>query len=645
MLLACIKLQAATYNIANQTAFNSFDFSTPSPGDSVLFAKGQTFYGSIPISDSGTSGNQITYGAYGTGANPIITGFTSVTVWTSLGGNIWESTSAVSSLATCNMVTINGVNTPQGRYPNSSAANGGYLTYQSHSGTASITSSSLTGTPNWTGANAAIRTKRYIMAFGDITSQSGGTLNFSTALTSTPTDGYGFFIQNDIRTLDAQNEWYYNPSTKKISIYSTTQPTNVKVSSVENLVVFTAISNVVQGSYTTIENLDFIGSNGDAIYVWKHYGTQFRNVTVQNCNISFSGYNGVYLRGNHVSALNNNVSETNRSAIDMQYSDIVTIEYNTVNNISLNPGEGTGYADVALGAFNIHSAKINYNRISNCGFNGISFNGDSTTTVNYNVIDTYCLKLDDGGAITTGDNNTYGTKMIGNICMNGIGNYWGTNDTNQMAVGTYCDDGSKYIEVAYNTTYNCGGVGLFFHNSSNNNIHHNISFDNGYQIRIVDDNISPELCVNNSVHDNLFISKLANQTVADYYSVSNDLLSNGSTFSNNYYARPIDDSITIRNYQPAIGNDFRTLTQWQTYSGQDNNSKKSKTTVSTENDIRFYSNNTSSNSTISLDRSYIDVTGVRYSNTLTLNSFSSIVLLRDYSKPKWLNFMGKTYRF
>ena len=46
----------------------------------------------------------------------------------------------------------------------------------------------------------------------------------------------GFFIQNDSRTLDQQNEWYYNPTTHKLQIYSTSQPINVKVSSVDKLV-------------------------------------------------------------------------------------------------------------------------------------------------------------------------------------------------------------------------------------------------------------------------------------------------------------------------------------------------------------------------------------------------------------------------
>ena len=69
---------------------NSY-FSSLKPGDNILFNRGDIFYGSITINTSGTSGSPITISAYGTGANPVITGFTNVTAWTNLGGNIWES--------------------------------------------------------------------------------------------------------------------------------------------------------------------------------------------------------------------------------------------------------------------------------------------------------------------------------------------------------------------------------------------------------------------------------------------------------------------------------------------------------------------------------------------------------------------------
>ncbi|HAX65099.1 TPA: hypothetical protein DCX66_01340, partial [Candidatus Nomurabacteria bacterium] len=82
--------------IKTLTKLNTKTFS---PGDSILFKKGDTFYGSITVSQSGTAGNPITFSSYGSGEKPIITGFTDVTSWTNLGNNIWESTNTVSTLS------------------------------------------------------------------------------------------------------------------------------------------------------------------------------------------------------------------------------------------------------------------------------------------------------------------------------------------------------------------------------------------------------------------------------------------------------------------------------------------------------------------------------------------------------------------
>src|ERR1700690_3766 len=54
-------------------------FTGLTAGDSVLFNCGDIFYGTLIINNSGSSANPITIGAYGTGANPVITGFTTIT--------------------------------------------------------------------------------------------------------------------------------------------------------------------------------------------------------------------------------------------------------------------------------------------------------------------------------------------------------------------------------------------------------------------------------------------------------------------------------------------------------------------------------------------------------------------------------------
>ena len=86
------------------TKLNSY-FGSLAVGDSVLFKRGETFYGSITAGKSGTSGSPIVIGAYGTGANPIITGFQTVSSWVTVGVNLWESATAASTLSTCNNIS------------------------------------------------------------------------------------------------------------------------------------------------------------------------------------------------------------------------------------------------------------------------------------------------------------------------------------------------------------------------------------------------------------------------------------------------------------------------------------------------------------------------------------------------------------
>jgi hypothetical protein len=69
------------------------DAAILSPGDSVLFKRGQTWRGQL-FPQNGDASNYITYGAYGVGAKPILLGSVSrndPSDWTDEGGNIWRA--------------------------------------------------------------------------------------------------------------------------------------------------------------------------------------------------------------------------------------------------------------------------------------------------------------------------------------------------------------------------------------------------------------------------------------------------------------------------------------------------------------------------------------------------------------------------
>jgi len=65
--------------------------STFSPGDQILFKRGDTWREILIISSSGTLENYITFGNYGTGDKPRLYGSVKGTDWTEYGTNIWVS--------------------------------------------------------------------------------------------------------------------------------------------------------------------------------------------------------------------------------------------------------------------------------------------------------------------------------------------------------------------------------------------------------------------------------------------------------------------------------------------------------------------------------------------------------------------------
>lgn len=67
------------------------------PGDAILFKRGDVWRdGPIRVTSSGTSGAQITYGAYGIGDRPRILGSVKAEGWTEISTNIWQSSATVS---------------------------------------------------------------------------------------------------------------------------------------------------------------------------------------------------------------------------------------------------------------------------------------------------------------------------------------------------------------------------------------------------------------------------------------------------------------------------------------------------------------------------------------------------------------------
>jgi parallel beta-helix repeat protein len=615
----CLSIQATVYHVAasggDYSTLAQVSAATFTGGDQILFNRGETFYGTLTIHNSGTFGNLITYGAYGTGADPIITGFTAVTTWTNLGSNIWESTSAVSTLTTCNLVRINGVNTPMGRIPNL----GSYYTAQTHSGNASITSSDLSGTPNWTGAQVVIRKESWIWQIGLITSQSSGTVSYTDGGTFTPQNNWGFFIQNDARTLDTQNEWYYNPSTKKISIYSTSQPTNVKVTSLEYLISSTS------KNYITISNLNLIGANTTSVYL--SGGTY---ATISNCTINYSGLNGVHLYWPTYTTIDNNIIKNSSYAavFGETHCDNATISNNTADSTTMIIGVGLLYAPAVFYFAGGNYVTVSGNKIDHSGYDGVLISKDFATVRN-NFINHSVLNRSDGGGIYCG--GTYTSLIIdGNIVLNSFGYTPATNGGGPEGNGIYLDAYPEYITVSNNTCAYNSISGIYLNlGATHNTISGNTCFGNAASQLRMETYVGGVVTNNNTVTNNKFIAKGASELITEFRSALDNIPAFFTTSDNNYFARPIDDTDGIRAGQPnTYGSDYMTLAQWKTFSSLDANSHNSLGgSVADTANLHLIYNNTSTIKYYTLSAGMVDVANTSYSGTTTLLPFTSRVLI------------------
>jgi len=604
-------------------------FSTLKPGDRILFRRGDSFYGSLKIAKSGTSGSPIVIGAYGSGANPIISGFNTISDWSSYGNGIYSK--ALSCESNPNMVTVNGVNTPIGRWPNT-----GFLSIDSHVSNTSITDSELPSSPDWTGAEVVIRKRSYIWDRNKITDHSGNTIRYTSGSYYDAIDGFGYFIQNDIKTLDQTGEWYYNGSTFYMYFGSGGPGSfSVNVSTTDCLV------NILNYSYITIENLQLDGGN--------NYGIQISNssyITIQNCNINFTGATAIYGPWNGTSSYckiaNNTISNSNNIAIKLMGDhNNASVTSNRISKTGLIIGMGNSGDESYVGmTLYGNSCLAQYNTIENTGYMGIIFSGNNTVISN-NLINQFNLLKNDGGGIYTHigtDTPKTGQKITGNIILNGKGYDQGCSKKEAFAHGIYLDERVSNVNVSNNSVAFCSVSGIYIHNSHELVIENNTSYDNGSndadiggQMLFVHDSYSPNDPIRNvSLNGNIFFARTLPEKVLVFSTRSSDISSFG-TASNNCYAKPLDNSVIAKTWEGGwnVQSVNRSLSNWQSFTGQDRNSYISPLTFSDPNKIRFEYNASTSSKVVSLDGSYIDVKGAKYNGSITLAPYTSAVLMVD----------------
>lgn len=446
--------------------------NTVAVGDSILFNRGDNFNDTtLLINKSGTSGNPIVYGAYGTGNKPILSSFYTITTWTNMGANIWQSEALPVFSSSLYIVLING-STPvgMGRTPNT-----GWATSTAVSGTTQFTDNTLSASPDWTGAAAVLRTRRWIIDADSIISFNTSTKQFTLSTSSPYTlqNGWGYFIQNSLSTLDQQNEWFYDKSTNRLTVYSSGAPVNVQVATRNN-----NVSLPINKNYITFSNLNFSGCNDHNITSGGNIGIQ-----ILNCTINNTGNTGIYINSSTSWLMqDDSILNSLNNGINHGYNTQLTVVRRCyVKNTSLIPGlgrngDGNGNALIATSK----DLLVEYSTFSKSGYcdviipgNSISVLPTDSITLQYNVFDSALQNKNDGAVVYCGTatvNEAHSGRWFRRNYIGDVGTPTSGTGTpvNSLSYGLYCDAQTthgKYLNAGLiadsNWIQNTGDGGFF----------------------------------------------------------------------------------------------------------------------------------------------------------------------------------------
>lgn len=657
--------------------------ATLAAGDSLLFNRGDVFYGTLRINYSGTVSQPIVVSSYGTGAKARISGMTTLSSWTLLSGSIYYATNSSIDYRV-NMLTLNGLPQQLGRYPNQNQFDGGYLNYNARTqtvpakiltiDTAIITTASVSGL-TLTGAEVWKKTQGYTGDLDSVTYQLGSTIrmvghrpsiNLSgdgagiKPATAPAADDFGLFFQRALWTLDQQGEWYYDGSTNRMYVHFgalTPSAQNVKVSTVDTLI------NIGSHNYINVDNIDIDGANKFGIYVNNAIGVNVRFDKITN-----SGSRGIFAWNSGKSIINaDTILNTMSTAIDWQArtQSGMTVTNNVINNTGYfagmqhfnsnadDQGIYCATADTSTGYNNIL-----YNKVVNTGYSGIHFQGENTI-VAYNYVDTACYVKDDGGLIYTfHDTLSRNRVVMYNTAVNSLGAPYG-NQRPVHAEGIYLDGETAGVFVHDNTLANISNAGLYTNDPKFVTFRHNTSYNAGrpfcvnkhsnaniYNFSFVDNimvsGAKPE--GNTQVYSN---SGVIDNSVVTYPTVTNiqDAMKQYGFQDSNFYSFPTDDYFQWYYYNTATSgnsngsavfvnsNPFAT---WASYTLHDLASTVIPTTTTTA----LFNNYTASSSTQSFAGQKKDVYGTTYNGTVTIAPYTSIMLLTTLTPALNITFTG-----
>ncbi len=401
----------------------------------VRFKRGDVFRGTIELAEPRS---HVTFGAYGTGENPVISGSVVISDWVEYRGNIWMADAAsLPNVAKDGILHlfVEGKLMTIARYPNT-----GWLRVKETDAREKMRFKdpdlAAYGKPDgyWNGATLRIRSwsqifeivkvKDYVASDGEVLLEHPLSCGGQPFLPL-----WGYYLDNVLGELDSPGEWHLDPETNSVYLWppDDADPNNLMV---EGSTYDAGLRLYRNAYHITMENLTFKHQTGSGIMI-----DTCDHITIKSNRFEYCGEQGTWIRnatnvniaGNAYDHMLNAAIHAMTDSADSPESSIsvepqgTLIENNTIRNTGMIPGYGkSGEEHVSAIRLDVNGPGIllRQNTIENAGGHGIAVNSGGHTIEN-NMIREAMRLIDDGGGIQINSDNN---RIIGNFVLETFGN-------------------------------------------------------------------------------------------------------------------------------------------------------------------------------------------------------------------------------
>lgn len=630
-ILFWLNINATNYYLANAGNDNNTGTSSGSPwktitklntviyapGDTVFFLSGDTFRGSILISQGGNTGVKIAFTSYGSGNKPIISGANSIINWT-LAGSYYQA----NFTQTVVNFFVNDKEQILARYPDE----GSYLTVDAATNNY-IQDATLTGISSTilNASQVCVHTAEWCWEKSEISSSAGNKIIYLTPTLQIPTADYGYFLYDDTTYLTSVKEWKYDASASKIYYKPSSGSPNTL--SCEASVRPYGIAFAANVSEIVISDISFEKQAAAGIGI---LDSTNQNIIIDDCYFAHQYITGIDVQGKNIEIKNSYFREIDGFAVYIQEKGFkANIHHNTFRNNGGFRNSGVG-AEINLsairGSYFVDSCHIHHNDIDSVGYCGIAMDGQYNL-IERNIIKHAMLINNDGAALKSYGVNSKFNVFKNNFVSSSDGNIDGTPSGDHFITpAIYFDFDVSNCTIQENTIYDRIQKGIFLNAGTNNNtVIGNVVYGGNFSIDyngVPNPNHSTPMG-GMTVKYNSFFAKDADAYIVRM--IDNTGGYNHGIVDENYYFQPYNSG----KYALIAPSTDYTFAQWLT-TGLDPTTKRSfvNWTLPTSHDTLIM-NQTDNIVTISLGtKKYLDLDSNDVCGSIILQPYSSKILIK-----------------